>query len=142
MREYFFAQDGVLIIDVQPNDDNIIKIIGEKQYAHNAYVTLGSEYSPDVSGHNSTSVTPLQLTGPIFNDSEIYTFDIELRTVYDTNNWVYTLTGFHYEINFKKDSMSEESFKNNRSSGQIEVIIRDILSNYKTPVLLNEIFNW
>ena len=142
LREYFFAQDGVLIIDVQPNDDNIIKIIGEKQYAHNAYVTLGSEYSPDVSGHNSTSVTPLQLTGPIFNDSEIYTFDIELRTVYDTNNWVYTLTGFHYEINFKKDSMSEESFKNNRSSGQIEVIIRDILSNYKTPVLLNEIFNW
>ena len=142
LREYFFAQDGVLIIDVQPNDDNIIKIIGEKQYAHNAYVTLGSEYSPDVSGHNLTSVTPLQLTGPIFNDDKIYTFDIELRTVYDTNNWVYTLTGFHYEINFKKGFMSEESFKNNRASEQIEVIIRDILSNYKTPILLNEIFNW
>ncbi len=142
LREYFFAQDGVLIIDIQPNDDKIIKIIGEKQYAHNAYVTLGSEYSPDVSGHNLTSVTPLQLTGPIFNGSEIYTFDIELRTVYDTNNWVYTLTGFHYEINFKKDSMYEESFKNNLSSGQIEVIIRDILSNYKTPILLNEVFNW
>ena len=60
--------------------------------------------------------------------------------MYDTNNWVYTLTGFHYEINFKKGSMSEESFKNNRASEQIEVIIRDILSNYKTPILLNEIF--
>ena len=53
-----------------------------------------------------------------------------------------TLTDFNYEINFKKDSMYEESFKNNLSSGQIEVIIRDILSNYKTPILLNEVFNW
>ena len=102
LREYFFAQDGVLIIDVQPNDDNIIKIIGEKQYASNAYVTLGSEYSPK-PGENLTSVTPLQLTGPIFNSNGIYTFDIKLRTIDDPNNWVFlTLTDFHYEINFEK----------------------------------------
>jgi hypothetical protein len=73
LREYFFAQDDILIIDVQPNNDAIIKIIGEKQYDHNAYVTLGSKYSPDVSGNNLTSVTPLQLVGPIFNSDGIYT---------------------------------------------------------------------
>ena len=37
-REYFFAQDGVLILEVQSNDDSTIKIIGERQYAADAYV--------------------------------------------------------------------------------------------------------
>ena len=142
LREYFFAQDGTLIIDVQPNDNVTIKIIGEKQYAHNAYVTLGSNYSPDVSGHNLTSATPLQLIGPILSSDGIYTFDIELRTIDDPSNWVYTLSSFHHEINFEKDVTSEKSFKNNQSTYKIETIFRDIFSNYKTPVLLNEIFNW
>ena len=93
-----------MIIDVQPNDDAIIKIIGEKQYAHSAYVTLGSKYSPDVSGNNLTSVTPLQITGPIFDSDGIYTFDIKIRTIDGPNNWVFhALTDFHYEINFEKE---------------------------------------
>jgi len=104
LRKYFFAQDGILTIDVQPNDDATIKIIGERQYAHNAYVTLGSKYSPDVSGNNLTSVTPLQLIGPIFSSYGIYTFDIELVTIDDPSNWIYTMSDFHYEINFEKDN--------------------------------------
>tara|TARA_Y100000310_G_scaffold291811_1_gene320038 strand:+ start:268 stop:1845 length:1578 start_codon:yes stop_codon:yes gene_type:complete len=141
-REYFFAEDDILIIDVQPNDDEIIKIIGERQYAHNAYVTLGSEYSPDVSGNNLTSVTPLQLIGPIFNSDGIYTFDVELRTIDDPSSWVYTLDGFHYEINFEKDTTVEETFTESRSAFQTEDFLRKIFANYKTPILLNEIFNW
>ena len=140
LREYFFAQDGILLIDVQSNDEVIMEIIGEKQYAHDAYVTSGSKYSPDVSGNILTSVTSLQLIGPIFSNDGIYTFDIELRTIDDPSNWVYTLYDFHHEINFEKDVMLEESFKNNQSSYQIEVIFRDIFANYKTPILLNDIF--
>ena len=30
LREYFFAQDGILLIDVQSNDEVIMEIIGEK----------------------------------------------------------------------------------------------------------------
>jgi len=142
LREYFFAQDDILIIDVQPNNDAIIKIIGEKQYDHNAYVTLGSKYSPDVSGTNLTSVTPLQLVGPIFNSDGIYTFDVELRTIDDPSNWLYTLDGSHYEINFEKDTTFEEAFTETEPSFQTEDLLRKIFSNYKTPILLNEIFNW
>ena len=102
LTEYFFAQDGLLIINIQPNDESLIKVIGEKQYILDAYVMLGSEYMPDISGKISTSVTPLQLIGPILDSDGIYTFDIELRTIDDPNKWIYSLSGFHYEINFEK----------------------------------------
>jgi hypothetical protein len=141
LREYFFVQDDILIIDIQPSDNAIIKIIGEKQYAHNAYVMLGSKYSPDVSGNNLTSVTPLQVIGSIFSSDGIYTFDVELRTIDDPSNWTYTLDGFHYEINFEKDTIFEETFTENKPSFQMEDFLRKIFSNYKTPILLNEIFN-
>jgi hypothetical protein len=140
LREYFFAQDGILIIDVQPNDDTMIKIIGEKQYAHNAYVMLGSNYSPDVSGNILTSVTPLQLVGSIFNDNGIYAFDIELRTIDDPSNWVFDLSGFHSEINIEKHITLEETFTENSLSFQAEDLLRKIFSYYKTPILLNDIF--
>ena len=104
LNEYFFAQDGVLIINIQPNDEPQVKIIGELQYLHNAYVTFGSKYMPDLSGINLTSATPLQLIGPILNNDGIYTFDIQLRTIDKTSNVVYTLSDFHYEINFEKDN--------------------------------------
>ena len=104
LNEYFFAQDGILIINIQPNDESHVKIIGEIQYLHNAYVTFGSKYMSDLSGINLTSATPLQLIGPILNNDGIYTFDIQLRTIDDTSNAVYTLSDFHYEINFEKDN--------------------------------------
>ena len=103
LTKHFFAQDGLLIINIQPNDESLIKVIGEKQYALDAYVMLGSEYMPDISGKILTSVTPLQLIGPILDSDGIYTFDIELRTIDDPSKWIYSLSGFHYEINFKKD---------------------------------------
>ena len=117
-----------------------LKIIGEIQYAHNAYVTLGSNYSHDVSGNNLTSVTPLQLIGPIFSNDGIYIFDTELRTIDNINNWVFNLSGFHSEINIEKDITFEETFTENRTSFQTEDFLRKIFSYYKTPILLNEIF--
>ena len=102
LNSYFFAQDGVLILDVQPNNDPLIKVIGEKQYDNNAYVMPGSKYTVGMFGENLTSITPLQITGSIFNTDGIYTFDIELRTIDDPSKWIYSLSDFHYEINFEK----------------------------------------
>ena len=98
LSEYFFAQDGVLILNVQPNNDPLIKVIGEKQYDNNAYVMPGSKYTVEMFGENLTSVTPLQIVGSIFNTDGIYTFDTELITIDSRDNWVYSLSGFHYEI--------------------------------------------
>ena len=102
LNEHFFAQDGVLVMGVQPNNNAIVKIIGERQYADNAYVTLDSKYISDIDGDTLTSITPIQLIGPIFSSNGVYTFDIELRTIDEPNNWVYTIPAFHYEINFEK----------------------------------------
>ena len=63
---------------------------------------LGSKYIPNIDGDTLTSVTPIQLIGPIFSSNGVYTFDIELRTIDDPNNWVYSISAFHYEINFEK----------------------------------------
>ena len=104
LNQYFFAEDGILLMNIEPSDDTSSKVIGEIQYLHNAYVTIGSEYMPDMTGKTIKSKTPLQLIGPILNKDGIYTFDIDLRTLDDSSNAVYTLSDYHYEINFKKST--------------------------------------
>jgi lysophospholipase L1-like esterase len=126
LREYFFAKDGILIFDVFPNDSNQVQILGKQQYDHNAYVV--------------STVTPLQVTGPIFFSDGTYAFDIELRTIDDPENWVFSLSGFHSEINIEKDTAFKETFTEGKSSLQTEDFFRKIFSYYKTPILLNEIF--
>ena len=142
LREYFFAEDGILIMDIQPNNDPLIKVIGEKQYDNNAYVMSGSKYSSEMSGENLTSVTPLQIIGPIFDTEGTYTFDIELRTIDSRNNWVFSLSGFHSQVTIGKDVILEDSIVKNQSSSQTEDLLRKIFSYYKTPILLTEIFKW
>ena len=126
LREYFFAEDGILIFNVFSEDSNQVQVFGEQQYDHNAYVM--------------SDVTPLQVKGPIFSTDGIYIFDTELRTIDDINNWVFNLSGFHSEINIEKDITFEETFTEKLSFFQTEDLLRKIFSNYKTPILLNEIF--
>jgi len=142
LREYFFAEDGILSIEIQPNNNSLIKVIGEKQYDNNAYVMPGSKYSHRMSGENLTSATPLQIIGPIFNTDGIYTFDIELRTIDSRDNWVFTLSGFHSQVTIGEDVILKDSISKNQPSLQTEDLLRKIFSYYKTPILLNEIFKW
>jgi lysophospholipase L1-like esterase len=127
LREYFFTKDGILTLDVFPEDSNQVQVLGEQQYDHNAYV--------------ASDVIPLQVKGPIFSKDGTYAFDIELRTIDDPKNWVFSLSGFHSEIIIGKDITFEETSTENRSSYQTDDLLRKILSYYKTPILLNEIFN-
>ena len=126
LREYFFAKDGILIFDVFPEDSNQVQVFGEQQYDHNAYVM--------------SDVTPLQVKGPIFSMDGTYAFDIELRTIDAPENWVFSLSDFHSEITIEKDTTFGETLSENKSSFQGEDFFRKILSYYKTPILLNEIF--
>ena len=142
LREYFFTEDGILSIDIQPNNNSLIKVIGEKQYDNDAYVMPGSKYSNRMSGENLTSVTPLQIIGSIFNTDGIYTFDIELRTIDSRDNWVFSLSGFHSQVTIGEDVILKDSIVKNQPSLQTEDLLRKIFSYYKTPILLNEIFKW
>ena len=141
LRQYFFAEDGILSIDIQPNDDPRINVIGEKQYDNAAYVTLGSKYSHEMSGANLTSITPLQITGPIFDAEGIYILDIELRTIDSRDNWTFSLSGFNSKITVGKSMDLEYSVEKNKPVFQADNLLREIFSYYKTPILFNEIFN-
>ena len=141
LRQYFFAEDGVLSIDIQPNNDPRINVIGEKQYDNDAYVTFGSKYSHEMSGVNLTSITPLQITGQIFDAEGIYILDIELRTIDSRDNWTFGLSGFNSKITVGKSMDLEYSVEKNKPIFQTEDFLRKIFSYYKTPILLNEIFN-
>ena len=141
LSKYFFAEDGVLSIDIQPNDDPRINVIGEKQYDNDAYVTFGSKYSHEMSGVNLTSITPLQITGQIFDADGIYILDIELRTIDSRDNWTFGLSGFNSKITVGKSMDLEYSVEKNKPIFQTEDFLRKIFSYYKTPILLNEIFN-
>ena len=127
LREYFFTKDGILILDVFPEDSDEVYVMGERQYDHNAYIV--------------PELTPLQVTGPIFSTDGIYSFDTELRTIDNVDNWVFTLSDFHSEINIEKDNTFQETLEENKPSLQISNLLREILSYYKTPMLFNEIFN-
>ena len=142
LRQYFFAEDSILSIDIQPNNDPQISVIGEKQYANDAYVMLGSKYNPEMSEANLTSTTPLQITGPIFDAEGIYILDIELRTIDSRDNWTFDLSGFNSKITVGKSMDLEYPVEKNKPISQTEDLLRKIFSSYKTPILLNEIFKW
>jgi len=127
LREYFFAKDGILIFDVLSENSNQVQIIGEQQYDHNAYVM--------------SDLTPLQIKGPIFLTDGTYVFDIELRTIDNPNNWVFSLSGFYSEINVEKNMLIDATYTENTQSIQTEDLLSKIFSYYKTPILFNEIFN-
>ena len=117
-------------------------MIGEKQYANDAYVMLGSKYNPEMSEANLTSTTPLQITGPIFDAEGIYILDIELRTIDSRDNWTFDLSGFNSKITVGKSMDLEYPVEKNKPISQTEDLLRKIFSSYKTPILLNEIFKW
>lgn len=119
LREYFFAKDGVLIMDVIPDKDLQVKVIGEKQYAHNAYVM--------------SDKTPIQIKGQIFNSGGTYTFDMELRTIDDPDNWVFSLSDFQAQVavikipEWIKDNAkwwSEDEIDDNTFANGIEYMIK------------------
>jgi len=72
LRNYFFAENGILPITVTPTNDGDITIVGEKDSL------LGAWYG--------TEFNPVEITGPIFNSGGLYTFEIEIRTIDEPTN--------------------------------------------------------
>jgi hypothetical protein len=61
-----------------------IAVSGERQYDHNAFI---ASVNP-----------PLKISGPILETDVDYDFIIELRTIYEKSNWIFSLDGFHAQI--------------------------------------------
>jgi len=71
-RNYFFAEDGVLQIQVKPTQENEITIHGEQDSLLGAW--------------HGTESDPLKITGPLFDSSGLYNFEIEIRTIDEPTN--------------------------------------------------------
>ncbi|MGY5146932.1 MAG: PEFG-CTERM sorting domain-containing protein [Candidatus Nitrosopumilus sp. bin_7KS] len=71
-RNYFFAEDGVLQIQVEPTQENEITIHGEQDSLLGAW--------------HGTESEPLKITGPLFDSSGLYNFEIEIRTIDEPTN--------------------------------------------------------
>ena len=71
-RNYFFAEDGVLQIKVNPTQEDDITIHGEQDSLLGAW--------------HGTESNPLKITGPLFDSSGLYNFEIEIRTIDEPTN--------------------------------------------------------
>lgn len=72
LRNYFFAEQGVLAINVKPTSSGEVEILGVQDELLGAW--------------HATENQPLEITGPIFQDGGLYTFEIELRTIDEPTN--------------------------------------------------------
>ncbi len=84
LSDYFFSSEEQLPILIKSNEKEVVEIQGNRQYDHNALIA-------DVS-------SPIIISGPILNEQNSYTFEIEIRTMYEKSNWVFSLTDFSVDI--------------------------------------------
>ncbi len=77
LRNYFFAPNGNLLIDIIPTEDKEIQIIGKQDSLLGAW--------------HATESQPLQLKGPIFESGGLFHFEIEIRTIDEPTNIVENL---------------------------------------------------
>ncbi|AFS81643.1 hypothetical protein NKOR_08960 [Candidatus Nitrosopumilus koreensis AR1] len=71
-RNYFFAENGVLSIKVNPSNEGEITIHGEQDSLLGAW-------------HGTVS-DPIEITGPLFSSGGLYNFEIEVRTIDEPTN--------------------------------------------------------
>ena len=86
LREYLYVQNKFLTIEINSVDSESIKVLGDRQYDHNAYIVKDD---------------PLIITGPIFLSSGNYEFKFDLRTIDESSNWIFNLDEFETKISIK-----------------------------------------
>tara|TARA_Y100000741_G_scaffold363382_1_gene351508 strand:+ start:171 stop:1688 length:1518 start_codon:yes stop_codon:yes gene_type:complete len=80
--DYFFTENELVIEVIQGNEENV-KISGERRYELDALIM-----HPD---------SPITISGEFLNSGSNYRFDINLRTIHNTENFIF-LNGFYVEI--------------------------------------------
>jgi predicted secreted protein with PEFG-CTERM motif len=83
-RNYFFTENGNLLIHVIPTDQGDTKIVAEKDSL------LGAWYETDSQ--------PIQLVGPVFKSGGLFNFEIELRTIDEPTNIVENLGIYNADV--------------------------------------------
>ena len=120
IRDYFFVKNESFTLELIPNNSDDIEIIGERQYDHNAIIT---------SNNLSTKVY-----GKLFNSNDPYELFIDIRTLDDTSDWIFSLNKFFVEINSTDVSLSKLKDSIIREDDDFIPLVNDFVSNeYVSP---------
>ena len=84
LSDFFYAEKEIFMVDVVSNNLNSIQILGERQYDHNAIIADNDNL--------------IKISGLALENNVNYEFVIELRTLYDKSNWIFSLDSFRTEI--------------------------------------------
>jgi len=83
-RNYFFTENGNLLIHVIPTEHGETKIVAEKDSLLGAW--------------HETDSQPIQLVGHIFKSGGLFNFEIELRTIDESTNIVENLGVYNADV--------------------------------------------
>ena len=84
LSDFFYSEEEIFVLDIETNNSDKIEIVGERQYDHNALI--------------AEKTNPIKISGPILQNNEEYQFVIELRTIYDPSNWIFSLNDFQAKV--------------------------------------------
>ena len=100
LRNYFFAENGILPIVVTPTDNGSIEIIGQQDSL------LGAWYG--------TESNPVEITGPLFNSGGLYTFEIEVRTIDEPTNIIENSGVYNADLTIVESVSFPQKDQNNK----------------------------
>lgn len=98
LRNYFFAPDGIVRINIQPTTEGDLKIIGKQDSL------LGAWHEEDGQ--------PITIQGPLFTGGGLYNFEIEMRTINEPKNIIENSPVFSADVSILSISTySEQSLE-------------------------------
>jgi predicted secreted protein with PEFG-CTERM motif len=99
-RNYFFAEDGILPINVKPTQEEKITIHGEQDSLLGAW--------------HPTESNPIEITGPLFDSGGLYNFEIEVRTIDEPTNIIENSGVYNADLTLVESvSFIQKDSKNN-----------------------------
>ena len=116
-RNYFFAEDGILPINVKPTQEEKITIHGEQDSLLGAW--------------HPTESNPIEITGPLFNSGGLYNFEIEIRTIDEPTNIIENSKVYKVDLTLVETvSFIQKDTKNNDIEFSLKSYF-DTISNFE-----------
>ena len=132
-RNYFFASNGILPIIVKSTTDGEITIHGQQDSLLGAW--------------HGTESNPIEITGPIFESSGLYNFEIEVRTIDEPTNIITDSVVYNADLSIIEDfPFVQKDNKNQDVQFKVKSYF-DQISNFKYDPIAKQItfempFDW
>ena len=133
LRNYFFTENGVLPIIVNPTDNGDITIIGQQDSLLGAW--------------SGTESNPVEITGPLFNSGGLYTFEIEVRTIDEPTNVIENSGVYEADLTIVESVSFPQKDQNNQDVEFSTKSYFDSISNFNYDSNVKEVtfempFDW